>query len=98
MGRIRNVRIDRALRSCSIDYSLLIIVVFVERQEERRFLAVAEWTGERTFKVGALLGRFDHGERVCGVEERVSIKEVSRSVKLRRPALSGDLNPCTSWP
>src|ERR1700688_1474809 len=50
--RVRYICMDGALRSGRKHDCLLIVVVSIQRQQERRLLVMAQGTGERSFIVG----------------------------------------------
>src|SRR5882757_972363 len=97
-GRIGNICVDGAIRSSRYDDCLLVVIVFVECEQEGRLFAVAQRTGQRAFIVGALLRWLSDSECVSGVKERVTIQEVGRAMELWRSTFGCDLDPSASRP
>src|SRR6266849_5392453 len=76
-----------------VDNSLLVLKIFVEREQKAGVLAVADGPSDRALIVLAALGRLDEGEGVAGIENRVAKQEVERAVIRRRSALGNDFQP-----
>src|ERR1700719_4033520 len=75
---------------CVVDYALLVVEVFVERQQEAGALAVADRSGDGAFVVLAAFRGLDAGKGVAGVENRVAKHEVERTVISGRSAFGDD--------
>src|SRR6266478_2174566 len=73
-----------------IDDTLLVVEVFVERQQEAGALAVANRTGDRTFVVLPPLGGLNDREGVCSIEDGIAKQKVQGSVIVRRPSFGND--------
>src|SRR5437879_11396685 len=100
MGGIGNSLRDRpeaqplgGLEGVGVDDGLLVLQVFIEREQKTGALAVADRSGDRAFVVLAAFGRLDESERVTGIKDRVAKQEVERAVIARRSALGNDFQP-----
>src|ERR1700726_1097797 len=75
---------------CAVDHGLLVVEVFVERQQETGALAVADGSGDGAFVILAAFGGLDGGEGVAGVENGVAKHEVEGTVIDGRSAFGDD--------
>src|SRR5580704_50923 len=78
---------------CAVDYALLVVEVFVEREEEAGALAVADGSCDRALIVLAAFWGLDGGEGIAGVENRIAKHEVKGAVISGRSAFGDDFQP-----
>ena len=100
MGRVGNSLRDgsesQRLSLCDgagRDDGLLIIQIFIERQQETGALAVPDRAGHGAFVVLSPLRRFHDCKRVARIEDGVSEQEVQGTVIVPRSALRHDFEP-----
>ena len=78
------------------DYEgLLVLLVFVERKQEGRALAMPKRTCEGAFEVSPLLRSLARSEGVASVEYRIAEHEIQGAMETGRAPLGNDLQPRT---
>src|SRR5580704_1542043 len=78
----------RGSQRCRVNDALLILQVFVEREQETGVLAMADGAGDGAFIVLPSFGRLDDCKSIRRVEYGIAKQEVQRAMIAGRSALS----------